>query len=410
MDWGERDDPEECAHREGGDRGRRSGRDKKCWRGGSGGRGAGTPIQEKAGTIKIAKNTLILWNAGALSLGGATNLAKSVLSSLDRGQIDIVGISVHSIPKEISEQFKKEKIPILSRKSPLKLLFKLFDALLCYKKVLIYSLGAGDLPFLLKKLIPRSVYIYHEISLVPQGESKAKKCLFNADLVIVNSKHAKDDLSRRFVQQAKKFVLIPTLAPIHPPLKTPVESRKKTRLTFAYAGRFSEGKRIKELIKDWPNISQKCGQPPPCLHVFSDAKDDEIRTFITDPIYRNVKIYPPFPNQSFSQVMEEVDCLLLPSLWEGQPMSLVEASLIGIPFVVCEGNGCDDFKESNPDVIVCSKEWGKFTEAVVLMNKKILSHQISSHRLSGWAAARFNPISVSERYRKFFEGFGAKET
>jgi len=112
--------------------------------------------------------------------------------------------------------------------------------------------------------------------------------------------------------------------------------------------------------------------------------------------------HDPFKNKEFSKKLKLIDCLLLPSSWEGQPISLMEASLVGLPFVVSEGNGCNDFKMKNPDVFVSSNNWDSFAKGIQVMAKKLSNNQINHIRLSKWAHRQYNPERVFLAYLRFF--------
>jgi glycosyltransferase involved in cell wall biosynthesis len=352
---------------------------------------------------KMEKEKIILWNAGSLPFGGTTNFATTLLKHLGKNGMSVYGISTHKINEEALKKVSEQQIPILHSMRDLFQCAKIFfAALLKKKKVILYSHGAGKMPWFLKKIIPQATYIYHECVNIPPGESVAKQCVIHADHTIVNSVFIKESIQKQVPEAKDKLIYLPSL--ITKPKNQKCGNRKSQPkiLKYAYVGRFAEHKRIGKLIKEWPALSRELGQNSPELHVFSDISSKEKTGYEIEGNNSNIIFHPPFPNSQFAMQLKTIDCLLLPSLWEGQPLSLIEAAFIGVPFVVCEGNGCNDFIEASPDVIVCPKEWPLFLRAVHQMHKKIVSHSISSERLTKWAESRFNPSETIRKYVSFF--------
>lgn len=346
---------------------------------------------------------LILWNAGKLSFGGTTILTKTLLSGIKSNKIEVVGITNKQTNKAFTVEFIKNGINILDlRKDIFKFIGVLIKAISERKKIVLYSYGAGRLPIYIKNILPFSIYVYHECVNVPEGECLAKKCLLKSDYTILNSIYVKDDILSR-IEFKGKVALLPTLVSPHKRVKKGVEYRGKRIIKFGYIGRFSEHKRVNDLIREWPLISKNQNRTPPELHVFSDIPDQTKNNLLITAQEKSVYLHPPFTNIELADKISEIDCLLLPSLWEGQPISLVEAALIGVPFVVCEGNGCNDFALENPDVIVCSKQWDHFKKSVEQMHENLLQNRISSERLAQWAEKRFCPQKTLQKYISFFE-------
>lgn len=350
------------------------------------------------------KKRLVLWNAGNLPFGGTTIFARELLINLKKNKIEVFGISLHKINQKLVSDFEKRNIPILNPlRQPVRFVKIMIKAAFLNKRIILYSHGAGKLPWLLKKIFPNSAYIYHECVNIPEGESTGKRCVIKADKTIVNSEYVKKYIINRLPQKKDKIVFVPTLVPKHKHNIKTVKKNKNTQIRYAYVGRWAEHKRIKKLISDWPTFSKRLGQKSPELHIFSNIGNTERNNYKSYSEFKNVKFHKPFQNKNFSVRMQKVDCLLLPSLWEGQPISLIECASLGIPFVVCEGNGCNDFVEAYPDVIVCKKEWPSFLQSVKKMHQKILSNKISAQRLKAWTEKRFNQKKIVQKYVEIFK-------
>jgi glycosyltransferase involved in cell wall biosynthesis len=94
----------------------------------------------------------------------------------------------------------------------------------------------------------------------------------------------------------------------------------------------------------------------------------------------------------------ESDIVVLPSLYEGLPLVLVEAMSYGVPFVATDAGGTGELGEDNPDVIVTSTKWEDFEAGLLAMAGKIHAGEINSRRLHEWVEKRYGYATVSQQW------------
>lgn len=123
--------------------------------------------------------------------------------------------------------------------------------------------------------------------------------------------------------------------------------KTKEKFIFLYLGRIEEQKNPLFLINLVSDLI-KIGENNFGIHIAGDGNmRNELESLIFENGYENVIKILGFQN-NVKQVMENSHCLILPSLWEGLPVSLIEASANKLPIITTAvGSIPDYFNNSN---------------------------------------------------------------
>jgi glycosyltransferase involved in cell wall biosynthesis len=125
----------------------------------------------------------------------------------------------------------------------------------------------------------------------------------------------------------------------------------------------------------------------------------ELCNFVADErMEHEVKIHGAYELADLPRILLETDVVVLPSLWEGLPLVLVEAMLKGVPFVATAAGGTEELGVGNPDVRVTPTEWTDFERGLVETAHRIREGQIDSLRLHRWAEDRYGFAAVSRSW------------
>jgi glycosyltransferase involved in cell wall biosynthesis len=97
-------------------------------------------------------------------------------------------------------------------------------------------------------------------------------------------------------------------------------------------------------------------------------------------------------------ILATADLVVLPSLWEGLPLVLVEAMSRGVPVVTTNAGGSAELGEANADVIVTGTEWDSFKIGLNEMARRLREGLIDSVRLHQWTESKYGYDVVSAQW------------
>lgn len=102
---------------------------------------------------------------------------------------------------------------------------------------------------------------------------------------------------------------------------------------FTFIGRFARQKNIPFLLSICKSLSTM--DDVKFIFVGYGPEEQKIKDFINENSLENIIIYPPDSN--IPEILSVSTALLLPSLYEGLPITLIESQAVGIPALVAEG-------------------------------------------------------------------------
>jgi glycosyltransferase involved in cell wall biosynthesis len=109
---------------------------------------------------------------------------------------------------------------------------------------------------------------------------------------------------------------------------------KKSTINFGYMGRIIPVKGVKILLEAFQDLKTKNAN----LYVFGDSNISS--KYLGSYANKNVLFKGSFPNWEINRVLDQIDVLIVPSLWfENSPLVIQEAFLAGIPVITSDIGG-----------------------------------------------------------------------
>lgn len=179
----------------------------------------------------------------------------------------------------------------------------------------------------------------------------------------------------------------------------PLVSYSKKALKFLHVGRFVEAKNHEGLIKGFLLAKKKC--PDIELFLYGDGYlKDKIAQMIEDND-AGLYIHLCGISTNIYSVMHNVDVFILPSLWEGFPMTLIEAMGTGLPIISSNVGGVSNMLEHGVTSLMTEPDCEGICESIVkLYDNQLLRQTIGMNALK--KSVEFSAKKMTQKYLKVY--------
>jgi glycosyltransferase involved in cell wall biosynthesis len=263
------------------------------------------------------------------------------------------------------------------------------------------NIGEGRLQLLFRKWVSRrTVSIYHEIVDDPRPDNLRGRCALAADAVIANSAVVQAQFTSQWPRMPVRVIPFLTASAVMPvPKPRPPIGDRPLRMT--YLGRIVGHKRPHDLVRRWRQLTAAPPLASARLDVYGYDPDGrfiaEMReTIATEKLGDRITLHGAYEPAALDSILAQSDVVVLPSWFEGLPLSLVEAMQRGVPIVACAAGGVAEFADGNPDVVITSTNLDDFDAGLATMAAKLRAGQIDAVRLHHWAESRYGYETVSK--------------
>lgn len=140
-------------------------------------------------------------------------------------------------------------------------------------------------------------------------------------------------------------------------------------ISFVNMGRLSPEKNQAALIQAFAKLHKEC--PNTRLYIIGEgALMGELKSLITS-LNLNGKVIMTGNMHNPFMLMKECDCFVLPSLHEGQPVSLLEARLLGLPIIMSDFSSAKSSLFENGQLLIGNTVDDIYNGLVAFMNGKV---------------------------------------
>lgn len=279
------------------------------------------------------------------NVGGAERMTVTITKSLDRERFDVVyylvGMTADNSHPLVDFIPKDLKVNIVPKTNPLVLMSRIFMALIKEKPDVVFSsvlyLNNKVLPF--RSLFPKTNFVIRcENYLYTFSEKQRKmidKLYRKADIIIAQTDEMKQELVEQMSIPEDKLVVMQNpidRETIDKKIReegSPYDTNDKLR--FVASGRFSEQKGFDMLASAFAIVSRQL----PNAELYILGKQDDVWYSKTMEIVNDNGIADKvhcagYQNNPYKYV-NNADCFVLSSRWEGLPNVLIESLYLGTP-------------------------------------------------------------------------------
>ncbi len=180
----------------------------------------------------------------------------------------------------------------------------------------------------------------------------------------------------------------------------PVDAYAKEAVKFLHVGRFMEAKNHKKMVEGFVKAKKKC--PNIELFMYGEGPlQSEIMQLVEKYEAVSYIHYCGISSDIYS-VMHEMDVFLLPSLWEGFPMTLVEAMGTGLPIIASNVGGIPNMLKNNYSAMIIEPNSECVCESIVaLCNDLSLREKLGRNALDD--SVKFSSKGMALSYLNVYE-------
>lgn len=345
-----------------------------------------------------------------LGIGGAEIMVEHLSTELKIKGYDVKIVSLYNYHSVISERLAKRQVPIvyLNKKKglDLKIVFNLFQLMKEIKPDVVHThLYAAPYAMIaaLFARIPIKVHTIHNIATKEEGKPKRmiNRIFYQychvipvsiSPLVkrtILEEYHLEDNQTPMIYNGIDLEESVP---------KEEYESSRDT-IKIVHVGSFKEQKNHLGLIASFRLF---CDQYPDATLTLigSGALEKQTEDYVRELGLENnvvflglkAKVYP---------FLNEADIFVLPSLWEGMPISLIEAMASGLPIVATHVGGVPDMLEDHESGLLVDINNADIAAALIeLANNAELRKKLGSN--ARCASKQFTAQKMTEEYIELY--------
>ena len=126
--------------------------------------------------------------------------------------------------------------------------------------------------------------------------------------------------------------------------------------------------------------------------------DGELRDALTAP---NIEVTGWLSRKEVLSLANQADCFLLPSLWEGLPISLLESMYLGKPCVVSDVIGSRDVIRDGENGFVCGTT-EEFVRAICEASRTEIAESLREAALRD-IRSEYNVAVMAQSYERIYE-------
>lgn len=344
-----------------------------------------------------------------LSLAGAETMCGILSEQLACMGHDVEVVSLYSKKTPITENLEQKKIPVhFLRKKPgldagvigrLAALFRREkpDVVHTHLYALKYAAAAAVLAGVKVKI--------HTMHNIAEKETTPKnriisRFLFRHGMVVPVS--LSDEVQKSVMQcygiPAEKTPIIYNGIDIE--RFTPVNKQEKDTINYLHIGRFSPQKNHEMLLEAFEKVKQELPLAELTL-VGEGSGEKEIRE-MTARKHLQECVHFAGAQADVRQFLQNADVFVLPSKYEGMPMTIIEAMASGLPVAATRVGGVASMVESGKEGILTEVESDAFAQAMLKLGKSREMRMAYGKAGREKAEQYFSAKSMAEKYVELY--------
>lgn len=294
-----------------------------------------------------------------LDLAGAETMCENLTNGLLKLGHEVTIVSLYDYHSVITERMQQNGVDIifLNKKNGIDIstIFKLIKIFKEYNPDIVHShLYAGKYAHIAASLcrIPGKIYTIHTIAVKEAGRLNRlfNRFLFKKCNVIPVS--LSEEIQKSVMMEYNmESVFTPVVFNGVPMEKCHKKNDYAGNKKILHVGRFATAKNHEVLVKSIADLVDRGHDIK--LYLYGQGELEASIKELVKKLHMENNIYFCGLTDDIYSIMEQCDIFVLPSLYEGMPMTLIEAMGTGIPILASNVGGIPDMIENEKSGILC---------------------------------------------------------
>lgn len=341
-------------------------------------------------------------------LAGAEIMCENLTNSLIKMGHEVLVVSLYDYHSPITDRLEGKGIRVeyLGKKSGLDLsIIKRLRKFFKRERPDIIHTHLYILKYCVIACLGMKVRMVHTIHNVAKQENNKLDRLFNGYcfrknkvIPVALTRLVKDSILEEYGLEEINVPIVFNGIPLDCCIKKQVYSFGK-KIKILHIGRYSDAKNHTELIKAisllhhiYPNVE---------LHLVGEGNlKDKVKELIYE-FNASEYVFEHGTTSNPYRFLHDADIFVLPSKYEGMPMTLIEAMGTALPIVASNVGGIPDMIEDNKEGLLCTPVAGSIVEQLVrLIEDNHLRENLGKAAFE--SSDKFSSAKMAEEYEKIY--------
>lgn len=343
-----------------------------------------------------------------LDLAGAETMCQNLSIELHKMGHEVMVVSLYKKETVLTENLRNNSIPVewLDKKNGLDFgcIFRLYKLIQHFKPDVVHShIYAGKYAHIAATMagVKSKVYTVHNVAQKEATDSNKRmnKVLFKKLGVVPVALTAEVQKSIEDVYGIEESKIPVVFNGIPLEKCKPIQVYKKNATEIVHVGRFFEAKNHRNLVYAFSEAHARF--PEIQLKLYGDGPlRNDMEKLVSELNADKYIHFMGLTNDIYS-VMSESDIFILPSIYEGMPMTLIEAMATGLPIITTPVGGIVDMLEDGKEAIFTETDSESIADSIsMLVNNTELRQALGQAALK--RSKQFSARAMAKQYEEVY--------
>ena len=343
-----------------------------------------------------------------LDLAGAETMCQNLAIELHKMGHEVMVVSLYKKETVLTENLRNNSIPIewMDKKNGLdpSCIYRLYKLFRQFNPDVVHShIYAGKYAHIAAAIagVKAKAYTVHSVA---QKEATASNTIMNRVLFkklgvvpVALTQEVRKSIEDVYGIDESKIPVVFNGIPLEK--CRPIQVYKKHAVEIVHVGRFCEEKNHRNLIYAFADAHAKFPEIHLKLYGEGPLRND-MEKLVSELQAEDYVHFMGLTNDVYS-AMTEADVFILPSIYEGMPMTLIEAMATGLPIITTPVGGIVDMVENGSEAIFSGIDPESIADSIgMLVNNAELRQSLGRAALE--RAKQFSAKTMAQKYLEIY--------